>query len=291
MENNTVVLRQIPNDIIKKYNKKLLFKASEVNQISEDLKLILLGLKKINFDILVRQNDEGLEIIAISPSDMIEADDIKKAFNKIIKNTTSMIELVQKHASATSNTNIYLPQDLKQDPLRNIPPTVENGMLLVKDSNELQQLINIQKILNQRNVNLGDQFFEQIKNPNPFLINEEKFLDKKIELIFVEFLSNKIIKAFMVTNSKLDKSPKPIKLDFSEEIIKSKKHLKLVKHSLYNEKNTFVVNGEIKSSYDIKNNTTKIEKILVTEILDFGLKGYDDSNFIWKNNSKQMDMF
>lgn len=291
MKNKTVVLRQIPSGIIKKDNKKILFKSSEVNQISEDLSCILTGLERINFDILVRQNEEGLEIIAISKLDLLETDDIKKAFNKIIKNTTSMIELVQKHASAKSNTNIYLPQDLQQDPLRNTPPTVEDGVLLVKDSSELEQLISIEKIIKQRSINLGDHSFEQIKDPNPFLINEDKKLATKIELKFVEFLSIQVIKASMIISSDPEELSTPIKLDFSEQITQSKKHLELVKHSLYEEKNTFVVNGEITSSYDIKNDTIKIEKILVTEILDFGLKGYDNSNLIWQNGLIQLEIF
>lgn len=290
IKGNTIVLRTIPQNLIRRDdNKNILFKATDLNLISEDLNKMLVGLKKINFEILVRQKKEGLEIIAISPSDLFAEDDIRQTFDTIMKNTTSMVELVKNHASSMSSTSIFLPQDLKLDPERNIPPTVKNGILIIKNNNELQQLIDIEKIIKQRSINLGDACFEQIQSPNPFLINEDKKSSEKIELKFVEFLSTQNIKASKIIRSEPEKLSKPIKVDFSEQIIKSKKYLELVKHSLYVTKNRFIVNGEITSSYDVKNGTIKIEKILITEILDFGLGDYKDEDFIWKNNSQPIE--
>jgi hypothetical protein len=290
-KNNTleqiIEIAKVPDELVDRDGQLITFGSAEFSNFEKE-QLAIRDLKKTaDFTPKLRIDSETGEatLIAISLSEMDQEERIKQQVKQKEDRAKKIAELVVKNTAPDNDVQIFVPENTVKNPDRTKDqiPEIINGILHYRTDSELQQVIVQEKVLKKKALLIGDEKFESFgKQSSNFIVNESTAKDVEVKLVYVCHDENDGIKAVQVLNDgSLYNSP--IKLNFNEAISNSFQHKRLIEHAIYAEKQPFIVKADQATEYDFKLKERIIKKIKVTEILDFGLKNYDENSLkIWE---------
>ena len=260
------------------------FDADRVNKFTKAY-LAANDLKKTStFDPKLEVSEDELRLVIIAYSEIDQRESALKMVETKQKKGQKMAKLVQENTAPDSNVQVLMPEGLKKDVNRNpelAPELAPDGDFIFRRYQEVEQAVAQEKFLASQPLIIGDQKFDgHGKSATKLFINESQenvdsmFLqfshyEKKYDIFVTEFIDGKTV-------------GDPIKIQFSEQIVENKTHLKLIGHAVFKTKNPFKVHAEIHKKFSIKDNLKKIDKIKVLEILDLGLNYDKSAEKIWE---------
>jgi len=215
----------------------------------------------------------------------------EKAITDILKleeKAISSVKLVHENMQPGNSVQVILPGGVHVDDSKNKYDVQElvgdNDQLSVsKHSSELTQLIMIQQILKERDIEIcGQKFMSPGPYSTDFLVDKGELAKQRRKIIVHGWHEKKGFDVKMLDEEKdklLD-----VKVGWSEDILRDKKHLELIKHLLYNDRRFIQVACDINTKYS--SNKTNRDKqiadfIMVNEIIDDGLGYPADAPKIW----------
>lgn len=270
-----IVLNKIPRAYFREVEGRKLFSPRRFDDWVRVNYVLVNGHKKTNYDIEIREQDDGFEIVATGLK--IDPDVVISSYQDKMDRGKEMARLVQENARPEQSQTIFLPENLRLDPERERAPEVIDGYLYVRDSQEVSKLIEVQKWITKDDLYLDDEVFKKVVDSiNPFVVNE---YSRKSQLI--SFMLQKIdysgsyleLHASVFENGILTK---PIKLNIAEELTNSTILQSLMEHLKYpvDERAYFEALADVQTFYDIKSNLVKTKSIKILEIKEDGLARY-----------------
>ncbi len=273
-ENKAIVICILPKNYYREVEGRKTFSPKEVKDWVDFQATLLGSSQKINYDLELRECEEGFEIITTNRT--IESEIVKENSKIKLKMGQEMAALVSRNSTEKGQI-ICLPEQLKLDPDREGSPEIIDGYLCAKDGQQVSTLLVVQNWLKRNDFYLDGEVIKKIdQNSNSCIVNEHSHKGILVSLLLqqINYSGNYIeLGASVLENGGVSK---PIKLKLDESVANSTKLLSLVGHLKYHsdERAYFKVLADVETNYEAKGGIVKTKSIKILEITEDGLDKY-----------------
>lgn len=282
------VLKIKPLDmgLIDREGKEIRLSPTEVAKF-QDMALKLRGLKSSIYGGTPRVtiNTDTCEawLVVEMKLDSSNDEEVKAHIQKKEKKAKQSAKLILEKIQPGNMDQVFLPEGSKKldDRDEYQAPEYIDGVLYYGHDDEIKQLKYLEKALKSNDIELdGETLGSPGEYATDFLVDIGKICDKKAEIYISGWDKNKGFTVKLLDDFSF---PINVKVTWSDEVHKTKDHLKLLQHLMYGEDRWIKVVCDIWTKYSPKNAKSQIaDSIYITKIIDDALDYTRDSKKIWE---------